>query len=169
MFVQMAFDDLGTELSKDKHSSDRIWYNVHGVVTAAANIAKVLSRKELAGSMKISADSELMNKGVRHALEHYDERFEEWTRNNPDRACSSFTIIDAPEFPQLPTQWLATLHVPSLTVGFLDQSVKLSAIRREVAELLPRVQANLKVLMVSTAKPKEWTMHQCEFKQDSPR
>lgn len=79
-------------------AQDRLWFSIRALLTAAANISKILFPAEgrrlkqdfpdrgerLRASLGVPDDSPLANRDVRNHFEHMDERLEEWWVNDPN-------------------------------------------------------------------------------------
>lgn len=86
---------LKTLESRAKIDSDRFWYNAQNFVVYSANISKILwgvkdrnyqknqirkqERNQLRNKLKIENNSRLKNRNLRNALEHIDEKLEDFT------------------------------------------------------------------------------------------
>src|SRR2546428_224252 len=80
-FVRFAADDVEASLAADDR--DRCWFALLGLLTAAANISKLLwgshpRRADLRALLGVEDDSPLRVRKLRNDLEHFDERLDEW-------------------------------------------------------------------------------------------
>jgi len=96
--------------------SDNFWYYAQNLVVYSGNISKILwgvkdrnksknsirkkERQELRGKLKIENDSLLKNRSLRNALEHIDEKLEEFTDNENNIIFNKniFTLIEECKF-----------------------------------------------------------------------
>jgi hypothetical protein len=157
IFADIAFNDLNTELRKSTINIDRVWYSVHGFLTAVANIRKTFDPdkdrqrgKELRTDYGINPQNRFMDgamKEIRNAMEHHDERFEKWVREHPGMGYASFSL----KIGQIPVVSgdldLFTLFVPSLTVTYRGTKLELTPFHEEAVKLIPKIAAHYKGLM----------------------
>jgi len=157
IFAGIAFNDLNTELLKSARNIDRVWYSVHGFLTAVANISKTFDPgkdhqrgKELRTDYGINPQNPFMDramKEIRNAMEHYDERFENWVREHPGRGYATFSL----KIGQIPVvsgdSDLFTLFVPSLIVTYRGTKLELTPLYEEARELIPKIAAHYRGLM----------------------
>lgn len=96
--------------------SDNFWYYAQNLVVYSGNISKILwgvkdrnksknsirkkERQDLRGKLEIKNDSLLKNRSLRNALEHIDEKLEEFTENESNVIFNKniFTLIDEHKF-----------------------------------------------------------------------
>ena len=91
-FAVLAAQDLNTALKAG--DMENIWYAVHGFLTAAANVSKLLwpVNERIAGrgevlrkSFLVPEDSPLKSRKLRNQFEHFDEHLETWAMTSKNR------------------------------------------------------------------------------------
>lgn len=92
---RFAADEQSTvETNVEIAAFDRVWYSVNALLSAANRIRLILwpvnssnaRGQRLRSRVGVANLAALNVNGVRHSLEHYDERLEEWLTRHPGRA-----------------------------------------------------------------------------------
>ncbi len=83
-FSLMAVENLKRGLESD--DSDLFWFSVHGFLSAAGNLSKLLLRaKSLSKTIGIDDGHIIFNRKLRNHWEHFDERIEKWGSDASNR------------------------------------------------------------------------------------
>ena len=90
-FALMAYQDSRKSLECKDNTLARTWLSIHSLLLAAGNISKILwpsdnsasrRRSVLREKLGVSDQSPLKDRRMRNHFEHYDERLEEWGKEN---------------------------------------------------------------------------------------
>jgi hypothetical protein len=81
-FALMAVDQMNDGLNK--LNSKLFWYAIHGFLSAAGNLSKILNRAStLSEHLGVDKDHIIFDRKFRNHWEHFDERIDTWA-SNPD-------------------------------------------------------------------------------------
>lgn len=89
--------DFDEHRKAQRQAEDRLWFSIRALLSAAANISKILfpnpgrarakdfpdRGERLRSRLSVPDDSPLANRDLRNHFEHLDERLEEWWINDP--------------------------------------------------------------------------------------
>jgi hypothetical protein len=95
--LRQALDALRPSRAQDEQIQtqlmDRIWYSIHGFLSAAGNMSKLLwpsrraeadaaaRRTALRRDLQVEEDSPLASRVLRNHFEHFDERLDAWAKD----------------------------------------------------------------------------------------
>jgi len=83
--------DLGNKARRAGGTADEIWFGLHAILSASANISKLLwggdeqdrkDRQRLRERLEVADDSPLRFRDVRNKFEHVDEYINEWVERD---------------------------------------------------------------------------------------
>ena len=162
LFCEYAYEDLKRDLSLTGGNQDRAWYSVQGILVAAANLSKIFwpSEKRKNGKFvergmhlrkrfDVQDESPLATQDVRHAFEHFDERFQEWLEANPDTGFSDSGVYYGSGHRVDATHRLRTMSANNLRITFLTDSFEILPAMKEIRRLLPLVRKDAEEIMRS--------------------
>lgn len=149
----LVFSASALEDGFKNHDSDHVWCSVQNMLTAGANISKLLwgskgkkaeQRRRLRDSVSVSDHSPLRNVNMRNNFEHMDERIDSWweeskMHNHADRIIGGRQTIGGIH-PRDTFRWL---DPESGDLIFWGESFNLRSIISEAARLLPLLQQEL--------------------------
>lgn len=141
-WVRLAAVDLNAALHV--HDSDRCWASLAALLTAAANVSKLLwggkgglkaARRPLRESLGVNdEDSPLYSRRLRNLFEHFDEKIDEWASVDPDG-----TYVDSNIGPMslgIPRErWLRHFDPDTATVTFRGETFELQPLVDAATEL----------------------------------
>lgn len=161
MFCQFAFESLVLEEMKRNRSIDRMWFSVQNLLTAAGNISRVFwpaprnakksgkraryieRGRKLRERLGVNDNSPLQSRRLRDIFEHYDEKMQDWLKDNPSEGFSESSVFSGCKIPEFPNWHLRSLALDTKTVIYLKESVSLRQIVDEAGELLKMVRADV--------------------------
>ena len=149
----LLFSASALDAGLRNHDSDYIWCAVQNMLTAGANISKLLwgskgekgeQRRRLRDCIAVSDQSPLRNVTMRNNFEHMDERIDRWwaeseMHNHADRIIGGRQTIGG-FHPRDTFRWL---DPECGDVIFWGESFNLRSIISEVTRLLPLLQHEL--------------------------
>jgi hypothetical protein len=86
--------DSQIELAVREGDATGIWFAIHALLSAAANVSKIFwppntafaaRGAELQAALSVRSDSTIERREARNHLEHFDERIERWYASSPRR------------------------------------------------------------------------------------
>ena len=172
-FTINSFHDLVRSLQDDygKYSNIgefnfRIWASIQTIVTAYANISKILSpqspqdkslKKEieergeyLKRKLSVANDSPLLSRDVRNHFEHFDERLHTWAKESGifvhRNIASQGSIHISPDTNVSSKSYMASFDPNTVMLTFWGCEFNINDIISEVEVLLKNAQAELRKL-----------------------
>jgi hypothetical protein len=172
-FALMAFEYLKQALNSN--DALRIWYFIHGFITATGNISKLLwrcrgdsnkyvARKDkLRQRLSILDNSPLSNRNFRNYLEHFDRELQDWvdTTRSENYIDLSFGILNEAGLIDLGhhiEDVLRYFNYEESTVIFRGNSAELTPIIDAIKELKEKVEQE-----IETFKQKNKEEKSCNF------
>jgi hypothetical protein len=134
--TRLAGLDLETAVARE--DEERLWFALHGLLVAAANVSKLLwpssNSKErdharaarLRGGLGVPDDSPLNTVDVRNHFEHFDERLEQWASRAGPKGLGDRLIGPRQAISSIsPIVYFRTFEPESYVVSFGDAHVAL--------------------------------------------
>jgi hypothetical protein len=132
--------------------SDGIWFAIHALLSAAANVSKILwppntafaqRGEELRRALEVGPDSMIQHRDARNHLEHFDERIETWYEASRDRNFVDTNIGPLGMIPGIEVGDMMRSFDPSTGIlHFRGDSWDIGAIGREIRTLAPKAWAS---------------------------
>jgi len=156
-YVRRATEELEPALAAQ--DTDRVWYCLQNLLSAAANISKALwgvnpeiekAREPLRASLGITDDSPLRSRELRNHFDHFDERLDEWDKKSTTRIYMDRNIL--PSGMNL-IGGIGTGKHDELRRYFPDTAI--ATFFGDAYELVPIVQAAVDLLPIAAKKARE--------------
>lgn len=138
--AQMAWESLSSAVSSVEY-----WAAIQGILSASANISKILwpvSKKRKARGIRlrellcIDKNHFLADRSIRNSFEHYDERIEDWfEKNDTATYCDLALEAKAPGLLMPPTFSHRYYDQYTHELKFRDQKINLRELLSELALL----------------------------------
>ena len=149
-YFMMAGDQIDKSLAEG--GSDPFWYALQNMLTAAANISKVLwgasgklaeERRPVRESLQVPEDSPLQSTDLRNHFEHFDERIDRWWAESP--AHNYIDLIMGPPNmmvvePHIPLDFFRHYDPQTAIARFWGDDYDLHLLAEAVEALLPIAQ-----------------------------
>ena len=145
----LAASDLTVVMQVDRPDTTRAWYALQNLLTATANISKVLwgsggckadERAALRASLELSDSSPLRDVSLRNHFEHFDERLMAWWLESERHNFVDVGIGTASGISGIDDRDMFRNYEPTTgEIVFWGQRYNVRVIVEEVHALLPRV------------------------------
>ena len=129
---------------KDDFDRVEVWSSIQSILVAAGNVSKILwPSKEYAERgerlrklLKVSEDNILSDRKFRNHFEHYDERIEDWLKNQSSAVYSDLAIDPLKSMRRnFPTNHHRAYDPLMQTLTFRGESFDLAAVLKELKEI----------------------------------
>ncbi len=129
---------------KDDFDRVEVWSSIQSILVAAGNVSKILwPSKEYAERcerlrklLKVSEDNILSDRKFRNHFEHYDERIEDWFKNQSSAVYSDLAIDPLKSMRRnVPTNHHRAYDPLTQTLTFRGESFDLAAVLKELKEI----------------------------------
>jgi hypothetical protein len=155
-FVEFAYQDLHKAIAR--LDRDRAWFSIYALISAAARISRVfwptrkyaMRGKELRARFDINDNSPLHSRVIRDVFEHYDEHFEKWAKDHLDHDgllyCDSTVWVAPKSKISMLDHYRESLRFfdrPTMTVTFLERTLKIESIMMATRPLLAKIQRDI--------------------------
>ena len=129
---------------KDNFDQIEVWSSIQSILVAAGNVSKILwPSKEYAERgerlrklLKVSEDNILSDRKFRNHFEHYDERIEDWFKNQSSAVYSDLAIDPLKSMRRnVPTNHHRAYDPLTQTLTFRGESFDLAAVLKELKEI----------------------------------
>lgn len=139
-----------------EHDGRRLWFGLHGFVTATGNVSKLLwgqgathnrRRARLRELLQVSNESILSDRDIRNDLEHFDDRLETWAKRTEHYNILDRFVGPVSAFGDLfgdlfgPNDCLRAYDPNAKTLTFAGNSLDIQAVTDALATLEPLARA----------------------------
>jgi hypothetical protein len=164
-YAMRALQEISASLADHVSDPDRLWFAVHGFLSAAANVSKILwptvaearlnskradvsgperARKargdELREILLVSEDSPLRSRDFRNHFEHFDERLEDWALSPRHNLWADENVFNgySDTDPELRVQ-LRAVNVSTGSLIFRGGAHPIGPVAKALANLMSRI------------------------------
>jgi len=130
---------------------DACWFGISTVLGALGNISKIFfpsdkgSRhkrrgRQLRKAFKVADDSPLQNRALRNAIEHLDERIDDWFHDSVTRHLGDRCIGRIEAFPMSASEMLRHYDPTTNIVSVAGEQLDLNALLAEIRAIVSRIE-----------------------------
>ncbi|MBU1121178.1 MAG: hypothetical protein KKF54_00560 [Candidatus Omnitrophica bacterium] len=130
---------------KDNFDQIEVWSSIQSILVAAGNVSKILCPQEkkyavrgkrLRELLKVEDNNILSDRSLRNHFEHYDDRIEDWFKNQSSAVYSDLAVDPFKSiWGNVPSNHHRAYDPLTQTLTFRGESFELAAVLKELKEI----------------------------------